>query len=340
MPVRGDNPVRQAIFTLSLDFELIWGSVHHMGPERFSAACEMERSSVIDRLLELFVKYEVPATWCIVGHLFIDHCQCLDGTKHPEIIPPSRDWLQHDPCGNEETNPNFYGRSLLRKIQSCPVPQEIGCHSFSHIMFPECSRETARSEIAECVRLASEMGIEMKSFAFPRNRVCHLDVLEEYGFTHYRGPGKNERWENGRSDLLRRLGHLFDILFATEPQPVVPERKNALWNIPGSTIFFPKHGIRRYIPMSFRVRRARKGLNAAVRDRGIFHLWFHPTNMADEIESMFSGLDRILAYASQLRRNGRIEFLPMGAISTSSAEVLDNLTSSLESHFKHEYIGQ
>jgi hypothetical protein len=207
-------------------------------------------------------------------------------------------------------------------------------------MFPECSRETARSEIAECVRLASEMGIEMKSFAFPRNRVSHLDVLEEYGFTHYRGPGKNERSENGRPAILRRMGHLFDILNATEPKPVVPERRNALWNIPGSTIFFSKRGIRRYIPMSLRVRRALKGLNAAVRDRGIFHLWFHPTNMADEIESMFSGLDQVLTYASQLRRNGQIEFLPMGAISESNPGAHGGPVPSLVPHVDHEYIGQ
>lgn len=76
-----------------------------------------------------------------------------------------------------------------------------------------------------------------------------------------------------------------------------------------------KHGVRRYILMWLRVRRSVKGPNAAAREGGIFHLWFHPMNMADECKSKFAGLDQILALASQLRKKDQIEFLPMGAIS-------------------------
>lgn len=324
----------RAIFTLSLDFELIWGTVHHLGPQRFREACHRERAIVIDRLLALFEKYRVPATWCIVGHLFLGRCQAQFGQKHPELTLPSANWLRDDPGGSEATEPNFYGRSLVEKIRSCAVSQEIGCHSFSHIIFPECSRETARSEIAECVRLAAESGIEMRSFAFPRNRVAHLGVLKEYGFTHYRGPGKNERFDQYRLRAMRRVVHLLDILLAREPRPVVPEMNDGLWNVAGSMVFLPKHGLRRYIPMSLRVRRARKGLNAAVRDGGIFHLWFHPTNMADEMESMFKGLEEILACAYRLSQAGKMDFLPLSSVTgrNTSESVLQDLAYEGSSH--------
>jgi hypothetical protein len=78
-------------------------------------------------------------------------------------------------------------------------------------------------------------------------------------------------------------------------------------------IFFPMHGFRRYIPVSRRVRRAVRGLEAAVSKRRVFHLWFHPTNMADETEAMFAGLEQILQHASQLRERGQLDFKPMGA---------------------------
>jgi peptidoglycan/xylan/chitin deacetylase (PgdA/CDA1 family) len=311
-------PLERGVFTLSLDFELIWGTIDR-GPEKLAAACEIERHLVIDRLLALLEEYEISATWCVLGHLFLDSCAPTDGRKHPEIVPPRHawvadDWFAHDPCGSEQSDPIFYGRSLVEKIRSCPVRQEIGCHSFSHPIFgdPGCSPETAASELSECVRLAGELGIEMRSFAFPRNRVGHLDQLRSHGFTCYRGPEptwyERERWPKP----VRRLGHLLDVIAARRPPVVLPvEARPGLWNVPASMINYPMHGRRRHIPLSVRVSRARKGLDAASAEAGVFHLWFHPTNLADETERMFSGLRQIFDYAAALRADRRLAILPI-----------------------------
>jgi peptidoglycan/xylan/chitin deacetylase (PgdA/CDA1 family) len=313
--------LERGVFTLSLDFELIWGTLDR-GVDAFRRACEVERAEVLDRLLALLEEFEVSATWCILGHLFLDSCAPHDGRKHPEIVPPEyprggRDWFEDDPSGTEESDPIFYGRRLVEKVQSCAVPQEIGCHSFSHPIFgdPGCTRETAVTELAECVRLAGEMDIEMRSFAFPRNRVGHLDVLSEHGFTCYRGPEPTWYELDRGPRALRRFGHLVDVVSARRPPVVLPaEVSPGLWNLPGSMIYFPMHGYRRYLPLSVRVRRAVKGLDAAAERRRVFHLWFHPTNLADEIERMFLGLRRILDHASELRADGRLDTLPMGSI--------------------------
>jgi hypothetical protein len=76
-------------------------------------------------------------------------------------------------------------------------------------------------------------------------------------------------------------------------------------------IYFPMHGVRRYVPGSRRVTRALKGLEAAVRTKRVFHLWFHPTNLADGLEPMFDGLEQVAAHASALREQGRLEILSM-----------------------------
>jgi peptidoglycan/xylan/chitin deacetylase (PgdA/CDA1 family) len=310
----------RGIFTLSLDFELIWGTLDR-GVDTFRGACERERAVVVDQLLGMLAEFEIPATWCTLGHLFLDACAPRDGRKHPEIVPPrldgSADWFEHDPGGTEDSDPIFYGKRLVDRILACPVPQEIGCHSFSHPMFgdPGCSRETASSELAECVRLAGERGLELRSFAFPRNRVGHLDVLREHGFTVYRGPDptwyEGDRWPRP----LKRFGHLSDVVLARRPPVVVPEEAlPGLWNLPGSMIYFPMHGLRRHIPLSRRVARALKGLDAAVQKRRVFHLWFHPTNLAFETKEMFAGLRRIFERASALRSEGRLAIRPMGEV--------------------------
>ena len=317
--------MQRGVFTLSLDFELIWGTLEDHGPDAFRAACERERAEVIDRLLELFAEFEIPATWCILGHLFLDSCSPENSVKHPEVVHLRRatgeDWFAHDPCTNERTDPIFYGQTLVEKVLTCPVPQEIGCHSFSHVLFGDerCSRETAASELAECRRLAGELGLELRSFAFPGNRVGHLDVLREFGFSCYRGT--EPAWYEGmRPGPVRRLAHLFDAVAARTPPVTEPgETIDGLWNLPASMMYFPMHGRRRHIPVSGRVRRALKGLDRAARERRVFHLWFHPTNLADESDQMFTGLRSIFEHAARLRRDRALTFEPMGALAETYA---------------------
>jgi len=137
----------RGVFTLSLDFELIWGTLDLFGPERFRRACEFERAVVIDTLLTLLSEHEISATWCALGHLFLSACRREGGIAHPDIVRPRhswvhQDWFHHDPCRDEAADPTFYGRSLLEGIRACPVPQEIGSHGFSHAIFvdPGCAR--------------------------------------------------------------------------------------------------------------------------------------------------------------------------------------------------------
>jgi hypothetical protein len=79
-------------------------------------------------------------------------------------------------------------------------------------------------------------------------------------------------------------------------------------------IYFPMHGVRRHIPPSLRVNRALKGLAAAAEQRRIFHLWFHPTNLAFESDTMFAGLRRIFERAAAMRGAGDLSIEPMGQI--------------------------
>jgi len=55
-------------------------------------------------------------------------------------------------------------------------------------------------------------------------------------------------------------------------------------------------------------------LDLAAEQKRIFHLWFHPTNMAFEIEKMFDGLRAILQYATELRAKGLLDTLSMSEI--------------------------
>ena len=309
--------LERGAFTLSLDFELIWGTQDIAGPGGFRKACLLERKRIIDDLLALLDEFEIPATWCTVGHLFLDAC---DG-RHSDLARPTHawlkaDWYQHDPGGGENNESVFLGKSLVAKILACPTKQEIGFHSFSHVIWgdPGCSREVAESEIKACEAAAAWTLSRPISFVFPRNQVGHLDVLAAHGIRVFRGPGPRfyERDEN--PGLVGRLAHFLEVLAGTPAPTVMPETtKEGLVNLPGSMIYLPAHGIRGFIPVSRRVKRALAGLENAARQRRVFHLWFHPTNLADRYAFMLDGLKQVFSEVRSLRRAGRLEVRTMGS---------------------------
>jgi hypothetical protein len=313
----------RGVFTLSLDFELIWGTRDIAGLT-FAPQCEIERAVVIDRLLDLLHRYEVRATWCTLGHLFLHSCTHEVGGKHPDIVRPAHawcdgDWFETDPCSDEASDGIWYARSLIQRIRQCPTAQEIGSHTFSHVIFgdPGCSREAARSELQKCVEVARDFDpdLDLVSLAFPRNAVGHLDVVRDVGFRCYRGPEPHWYARPRVPPALRRAAHLFDVLLARTPPVVeVVERLPGLWDIPGSMIFFPSHGLRGHLPMAQRVRRARRGLRRAAHERRIFHLWLHPTNLVDDMEGMFAGLEAVLRDAAQRRSAGTLDIASMASL--------------------------
>ncbi len=287
------------IFTISLDFELIWGTLDKPKHTRFRRLCAIERDEVIDRLLALFTEYRISATWCTVGHLFLDR-------SHQAGIRST-----------DADAPIFYGRDLVEKIRNCEVPQEIGCHTFTHRIFddPSCRRADADQELAASTRIASEMGLQMTSFAFPRNRIGHLELLPKHGFTAFRGQDAQWYAHTGKRRWFHRAGHLLDMFCATAPTTVLPVwHEEGIWEIPGSMLYTPSHGLRRVVPARARVSRARKGLRSAVESKKIFHLWFHPTDVVVRKEAMLDGLRQILEIACELREKGRLSVLTMAEI--------------------------
>ena len=309
----------QGALVLSIDLELAWGTFDHGGYPVYRASFDRVRP-IVDSLLAMLGRHEIRATWAIVGHLFLDRCEKHNGVAHPDLVRARHawfphDWLSLDPCSSLEEAPHWYGRDLVERIASDPQQHEIASHSFSHVIFRDagCSADTARSELEHCSRFAREVvGRDLHAFVFPRNAPGHLAELRRAGFRVYRGP---DPWwfERLGPRPLRRLGHFADDLFGLPPRAVRPVYVDppGIWNVPGSMLYQSRHGLRRWIPIAARVRKAKRGIRSAIRHRGVFHLWFHPFNLADDEALLLDGLDRILAFAAECRARGELDVFTM-----------------------------
>lgn len=302
-------------FTLSLDTELIWGVVHWTRKEHERSVSRARE--VIGALLSLMDQYDIPATWAIVGHLFLDSCRAENGKKHPDMPRPGyswlgEDWYEVDPCTDIESDPHFYGRDIVEGILAAGTRHEIGCHSFSHPIFGEmgCTKEVAEAELKKCRALARDFGVELKTMVFPQNSVAYLDVLKDNGFSCYRG--MDPLWYNGYPKTMQKVIHPLDVALATNPPVVEPEEVlPGLWNIPGSMLYLSCDGIRNAIPVSSRVAKAKKGIDRAIRQKRIFHLWFHPFNLASRMHDMLEGIESIFRYVNEKKETGEIEVKTM-----------------------------
>lgn len=278
---------------LSIDAEVGWG--FHDLPEPSMARVEAGRSGW-STLLGLLDSNDVPATWAIVGHLMLEHC---DGTHadHPSI--PG--WFSREQ-GEWRDRPELrFGRDLIADVQESSTDHELACHSFSHVLFddPRVTREIAIAEIDAAIRAADSFGVEYDSFVFPRNAVGHLDVLAGYGFTCYRS-----RDTVPTGQLRRSTRKLLAAIDPDRVELVTPRLdEHGLVDIPPSLFLFGFEGAPRLAAELLGtdpiVRQAKRGIDRASSTDGVFHMWLHPNNIQTERD--VSRLTEIIRYLAETR---------------------------------------
>ncbi len=329
--------LNRAVFVISLDTELAWGSFDRNGLQNYGHLYAQMRT-IVDSLLAMFARHDIKATWAIVGHLFLESCSREGIDNHNHVLQPRygwypQGWLSDDPFSHVGLQPYFYAPDVVEAILASRPRHEIASHTFTHVILgdPECAAEVARSQLLECRRLAENKGRELVSLVFPRNSVGHLDVLCRLGFLSYRGPEEN--WYS-RASVIPRLAKLcryVNKLVAATP-PCYKELRCCredegqpwLFNLPASMFYPPFGGLWNLVGLGRRVSQAKKGVRAAVATQSLFHLWFHPFNLATS-PALLDGLDEVLGAVSKEMKAGNMASFTM-------AETALHLSSLLDEH--------
>lgn len=295
-------------FVISLDFELAWGTRGRPAASKVGPYLDGARSA-ITRMLELFEEFEVSATWATVGALLMAQ---PGAQRRHRMISASR--FEDIPAGDHLSAPDWYAGDILDQILSCSVPQEIGCHTLTHLYVN--TKPEGRQELADELDLFLELFEELRlprprSFVFPKAYQAHFDLLAERDFYAYRGP--EDRWYESLPGTLPAAGiRLADSVAGLTPRVRRCEHHSRnLWMIPASQFYSPFMGVGRYVPLQSRVRKAVSGLNHAAKHGGVYHLWTHPFNMGYRTEELMFGFRQILGHAAKLRNDGRLEIRTM-----------------------------
>ncbi len=316
-------------FMVSLDFELFWGMLDVCPLEAYQDNV-LGGKKAIPKLLQLFEKYGIHATWATVGFLFADNYEELSGffpQLHPGYEKKDLDgYAWFDKIGKDEhTAPCFYAPGLLERIAGTPG-QEIGSHTFCHYYCRESGQtvEEFAADMRAAKAIAAAKGYDVTSVILPRNQSEpeYTQVLREMGFTAYRAEEDDwihRKFRKKKFQLPFRALHLLDMYLPLTGQCCyAPRLENGIWNLVGSRIFRPV-----FRPLEFleglKLRRIKGEMRYAAKHGLVYHLWWHPHNMGLRTEEYLAQLEEIFRYYLELKETYGMQSLNMGEAATQNS---------------------
>lgn len=290
-------PLTRGAFTVSIDLELLWG-VWDLAPTSSDECADLERV-IADRLLGLFRRHDVRATWAIVGRL-LDDSRGFDGLR-----ASPRCWFAPD---------------IVEAVRRDAIDHEIGTHSFGHVYFHASTPEEVAADLRRAAEVHRAHGLPFVSLVFPRNQVDHLDAVAAAGLRVFRSTDAGVlRWAEENAARLRPALNLAEKVLAM-PSPLVEpiEHDGGLIELPSSMLLMARNGPRRVIHPRALEHKLTDGLRRAAREKKLFHLWFHPSNFYADMETQLAVLERGLEEASVLRARGELDVMTMGDFAPAS----------------------
>ncbi|CAA6820268.1 MAG: polysaccharide deacetylase [uncultured Thiotrichaceae bacterium] len=321
-------------FTISLDFELYWGMRDIVSIEEYKDYLLGAREA-IPKMLELFEKYDVHATWATVGFLFFDDRKHL-GSHLPKETPSylSDELSPYPYIENADKWEDVYhfAPDLVDAIHHVKG-QEVATHTFSHYYCGEEGQSLKEFEvdIQAAISIANEKNIETKSIIFPRNQwnPDYLPALEKLGVTSFRGAEASWMYSapDYKSQLkpINRAARLADAyinLSGHNTYSIEESAKSKPYNFPSSRQLRP-YSKKLALLDGLRLKRITKAMSYAAKHNEIFHIWWHPHNFGTNIEKNLSFLEQILIHYQTLQASNGMRSLNMKELSAMAVESYD-----------------
>ncbi len=311
-------------FVISLDFELLWGVRDHADKPSYGPNILGARDA-IPRMLDLFSKYDVAASWATVGFLFCESydelIDCLPDTPLcPSYDNPTLSNYNYlsEVGANETVDPYYFAPSLIRQIADTPR-QEIATHTLSHYYCLEdgATDRAFEADLKAAIAIAQKRGIQMRSIVFPRNQYgpSHLEICSRHGINTYRG--NRRAWayrptKGAGQTPLRRALRLLDahtgVLGAASYAPEIGTNRN----VPASQFLRPRAGRLAHIHPAH-IRTIKAGMTRASQNNAGYHLWWHPHNFGRNMKDNLTGLEQVLQHFKRLHEKTGMVSQTMGA---------------------------
>jgi len=304
---------RIGTFTLSLDFELAWGSW-----QRDSVAVEVfatgaECALALERLAR---EYDFAFTWAVVSALHdltIEQLQSAQPHDSVAVLRPGLGPFRQalPSVGTILRAPDAWlAPHVVDAIRSSPVRHDVGSHSYFHAA-PTTAAGLARDLAASRKSLGQA---RLESLVYPRDQVLFPEVVAGAGLTSYRSAGAS--WylrKTGKPHGFGKVAHTLDQVLG-RPAGLASVQGGRPAVIGSSAILTLRTGARRRIPYRLVRRRFVQPLYDAAATGGLYHLWTHPWNLALPASDALLLLEDVCAAAKSLVDAGKLRVQTMAEL--------------------------
>ena len=310
-------------FIISLDFELIWGM--HEG-DLVNSSCNENINGgrkAIPALLKLFEKYEIHATWAVVGLMFAENVEEARKYFPSESMQPAYKNINMSPYPLIESigkpdidNVLYFAPEVIKQIAKIEG-QEIASHTFSHFYCtePGATIEEFKSDMESALCIAKAKGYDIKSVIFPKNLYTeeHIEIAKGLGLKAYRG--LRGKWlYGGEKTFFKRCLRLLDTYIPITGNTCSTEEEcGGIYNICDSMMYRPF-----FKPLFFlewlKIYRIKCQMKYAAKKGLNFHLWWHPHNIGVRTGFHLKQLEDIFSYFEKLKQKYGMESYNMGEV--------------------------
>lgn len=313
---------REGILVVSLDFEMLWGLAEF---DVAGAAVLSEKvNEIVPELLNLFQQYGIHATWATVGAIMESHeavfCNRVRSGASPQVRAKIEKFDLESEKGEHKYRKCLFAPHLIKAIQETP-DQEIGTHTYSHYYcdLPDSTVEAFKEELIFSTEAAKQHGIEMHSVVFPKNQVIkeYLSAVQTMGLNAYRGKETGVLYRK----RAKNPGKWMKILYLDNYIPlqktcsygVGEVMQGGMYNVRSSRFFKP-YRKKYWYAEGMKLRRYQKEMRDAARRGEIYHIYWHPHNMAKDCEESFQQIEAFLKYFLKMKERYGMRSMSMGEV--------------------------
>ncbi|MCX6210394.1 MAG: polysaccharide deacetylase family protein [Bacteroidetes bacterium] len=320
--------LNQGYFLISLDFELQWGRFDKVALNQ-ERKQELENTLIlIPKLLMLFEKYEVAATWAIVGMLFNkDRDEWIDNL--PTCLPnyEKAKFSSYEYFKNVSEPKNFdncfFALNTIKTIANAPL-QEIASHTYSHYYCLEKWQTDKEflDDLLSAKKIAKKNKLNFDSLVFPRNQFNneYYKKCSLLGLQAIRTNPENWYWNTKKKDtIFKRLFRLIDTFNFLSYDKCVTlnyflNQKSKPFLLPSSRFlraWMPNNSLGNFL----KIKRVCFEMNYAAKHKKYYHIWWHPENFGKHPDKCLIETEAILKHYKKLNEKYQFKSITMSNFS-------------------------
>lgn len=302
-------------FTISLDFELLWGLAGWTEKQIEDYSPRVKNSvEALKKILEVLSNHDIKVTIGYVGAMKFSNSDDLisfAGDFRPNYQNPIfSSYNSILPLIDKYDKKLFFCSDFLNELAK-DSQIELASHTFSHFYCLE--NGVMKRDFEKDLKLMNKLDNDLKTIIFPRNQISveMLELCSKYGFTHFRGKLNHFLYDSAKTSNRYSIKGALRLIDTYIPYSGNQNFKGinaygGLLSVPESSFLRPYSPILSFFD-KFKVEKIKKMMSNAAKYGCSYHLWWHPHNFGLNMKENLFVLSSICEHYTFLNKKYGME---------------------------------